>query len=78
MRTAHEIHRDFLDAEGDSRLQLEIAGEACDTLFFREKELEDLRKRDELLTALQNGGVDNWDGYAWAIEEYKEEVGYEL
>lgn len=26
-------------------------------------EIEDLRKRDERLTALENAGVDNWSGY---------------
>jgi hypothetical protein len=32
------------------------------------KEYEWLQKRDEKLSALENGGVDNWSGYSDALE----------
>lgn len=34
------------------------------------QENHELRKRDELLTALENGGVDNWEGYEISLEEF--------
>lgn len=35
------------------------------------KEYEELLKRDEILTALEAGGVDNWEWYDEAIKEFK-------
>jgi hypothetical protein len=32
------------------------------------KELKILLKRDEILTALESYGVDNWEGYSEALE----------
>jgi hypothetical protein len=37
------------------------------------EEYEELRDRDRLLTCLENAGVDNWDGWDTAIDEYNEE-----
>lgn len=31
-------------------------------------EIEQLKKRDQLLTALEMAGVDNWEGYDMAID----------
>ena len=35
-----------------------------------EGELDRLRLRDKKLSCLEAGGVDNWDGYDFAMEEY--------
>jgi hypothetical protein len=35
------------------------------------KEYSELLKDRDLLNALQNAGVDNWDGYSFALEELK-------
>lgn len=35
-------------------------------------EYDYLLKRDDILTALENMGVDNWEGYSDAMEYYKE------
>lgn len=32
------------------------------------KELDRLRKREEILSALEGAGVDNWEGYDFAME----------
>lgn len=32
-------------------------------------EIERLEKQEEKLLALEAAGVDNWDGYSWAMEE---------
>lgn len=34
-------------------------------------EYEGLRRDSLLLTCLNNAGVDNWDGYDYAMEEFK-------
>lgn len=36
------------------------------------KEYEDLLDSRRLLLALENAGVDNWEGYSYAMEEYYE------
>lgn len=38
-------------------------------------EYEDLLRADKFLTALENAGVDNWDGYDFALELFQEEEG---
>ena len=35
-----------------------------------EKRLKELRRAEEKLTALERGGVDNWQGYEDALAEY--------
>jgi hypothetical protein len=42
-----------------------------DKITISTEEYERLLKRDEILTALEAGGVDNWEWYDDAIEEYK-------
>jgi hypothetical protein len=37
------------------------------------KEYEYLLNRDRLLNCLERAGVDNWDGWDFAIDEYNEE-----
>lgn len=36
-------------------------------------EYQDLMERDRILTALENAGVDNWEGYDYAIESLNNE-----
>lgn len=38
-------------------------GEACEVMEQLQKELVYLRNRDRLLSALEDAGVDNWEGY---------------
>lgn len=40
------------------------------------KEYEDLLDSKRLLAALQDAGVDNWEGYPYAMEEYSESEDY--
>tara|TARA_R110000868_G_scaffold361101_1_gene623106 strand:+ start:676 stop:1029 length:354 start_codon:yes stop_codon:yes gene_type:complete len=37
-----------------------------------ERERDRLKCRDEKLTCLEAGGVDNWDGYDFAMEDYNQ------
>ena len=37
-----------------------------------ERERDRLKRRDEKLTCLEAGGVDNWDGYDFAMEDYNQ------
>ncbi|WP_158010670.1 hypothetical protein [Tardibacter chloracetimidivorans] len=37
------------------------------------REYERLRRSEEKLLALEAGGVDNWDGYDWAMEALGED-----
>lgn len=39
-----------------------------------QKEYDELLDRQAKLNALENGGVDNWDGYDWAMENYRAET----
>jgi len=43
------------------------------TIEITKKEYESLLKDSQLVLALQAAGVDNWDGYDYAIE-YLEEI----
>lgn len=43
------------------------------TVLVTQKYLDDLESSARLLEALQAAGVDNWDGYDWAIEGLKDE-----
>ena len=40
-----------------------------ETVTISKSEYDELLERDKKLTALENGGVDNWNGYDWAMEE---------
>lgn len=41
-----------------------------ETITITKEEYESLLDSQHLLTCLQNAGVDNWDGYGYALEEY--------
>ena len=41
-----------------------------ETVTISKKEYERLLKDSAKLQALENGGVDNWQGYSYAMEEY--------
>lgn len=43
-----------------------------------EEELQRLLEQAAIYEALHYGGVDNWDGYGWAIESYCEELGSDI
>lgn len=45
------------------------------TVTITEEEYEDLLKDQRKLIALEAGGVDNWEGYDWAMETLEEEEG---
>lgn len=38
-----------------------------------EKKIKRLEDRSFKLSCLENAGVDNWDGYSYAMEEYHKE-----
>lgn len=42
-----------------------------DTETISRRKYAYLLLRDELLTALERNGVDNWQGYDYAMEEYE-------
>lgn len=44
-----------------------------ETVSVEKKEYERLKDNAKFLQALQNAGVDNWEGYDFAIELYGEE-----
>lgn len=46
--------------EGEKDVMVEVSA----------KRLKELERRDVLLTALEAGGVDNWDGYDWSLEDH--------
>lgn len=41
-------------------------------ITISKKYFDDLVDDQNLLNALQNAGVDNWEGYDYAMEEYQE------
>lgn len=45
---------------------------SAETYLISEKELLRLIRRDELLDALEVGGVDDWEGWDWSLEDYVE------
>jgi prefoldin subunit 5 len=45
--------------------------------YEKSEELSRLRKKEYMLDCLENAGVDNWDGYEFAIDAYNEEYGDE-
>ena len=42
-----------------------------DTVTISRAEYEDLLDESALLTCLRNAGVDNWDGWDYALEAYE-------
>lgn len=44
-------------------------------VFILQQEYIRLLDRDDKLKALENAGVDNWDGYDWAMKALAEEDG---
>jgi len=43
------------------------------TITITKEEYEELHRRERKLIALENAGVDNWEGYEIAMEEYRME-----
>ncbi len=43
-----------------------------ETVTISRAEYEDLLDESALLNCLRNAGVDNWDGWEYALEEYQE------
>lgn len=41
-----------------------------ETVTISKKEYEELLHRDKMLTALESGGVDNWEWYFESLQEY--------
>ena len=39
-------------------------------IILKEKDYNQLQKDSDLLNCLRNAGVDNWDGWDYAIDEY--------
>jgi phage shock protein A len=54
------------DQLADMRDHVSELESELDTCHARIAELE---QRDAILTALENGGVDNWEGYEAALDE---------
>ena len=46
-----------------------------ETVTISKKEYDELCARDECLACLEAAGVDNWDGYDYAVEQRDEEQG---
>lgn len=44
-----------------------------ETVTITKKEYDSLLDDSRLLQCLQNAGVDNWDGYSYAMEEFYED-----
>lgn len=47
--------------------------EEKETVTLLKSEYDYLMERDEKLTALEGGGVDNWNGYDFAMEALRED-----
>ena len=45
--------------------------------MISEDRIRELEKAERKLRALENGGVDNWDGYDFAMEDIHKENAYE-
>jgi len=41
-------------------------------IILKPEEYEQLQKDSDLLNCLRNAGVDNWDGWDYAVDEYHE------
>jgi hypothetical protein len=71
----------FMQLTGASEAEwMKAIKEACDLIDFQQKEIVELKTenkklidRDKFLTALENSGVDNWEGYDEAIETLNSE-----
>ena len=46
-----------------------------DTIPISMEEYNRLLSRDEFLTCLESAGVDNWNGYEYAMEEFEKSQG---
>ena len=55
------------------RTWLKSRGIKEDSRVISEEEYQNLKESDAVLTALENAGVDNWDGYGYAMEAFIEE-----
>jgi len=46
-------------------------------IAITQDEYDELLRHSFKLSCLENGGVDNWDGYDWAMENYWAQQGEE-
>lgn len=46
--------------------------------LLTEKELNTLVSSQLKFTALQKGGVDNWEGYGWSMSQFITDLGYDI
>lgn len=54
--------------QGGDDFQCIKCGAASDTITITKKEYEKLKEKRDLLDALEAAGVDNWDGWDYAME----------
>jgi hypothetical protein len=47
-----------------------------ETITITQKEYKYLKQRARLLTYLESAGVDNWEGYHYAWQEYTEDESF--
>ena len=47
----------------------------AETVVISKKEYEELKKDSMRLSCLFNAGVDNWEWYGDAMQEYRKEIG---
>ncbi len=52
------------------KLQLRRGNLTNDDIQKLIKELKHLRQRDDMLSGLEGGGVDNWDWYSESLKDY--------
>lgn len=60
-------YQPMTDEELDAIFPLPKARETEPMVTITRKEWEYLLERDRLLTKLEQGGVDNWQGYSYAM-----------
>lgn len=42
-----------------------------ETVAISKEEYESLKRQEEILEALYAGGVDNWEGYGYSLDEFQ-------
>lgn len=62
-----EVLKDQLD---EMKKEIDrITREYDERIDEKDTRIAELEQRDAILTALENGGVDNWEGYETSLEE---------
>ncbi len=67
------IHADFIGECPQCFKSKSLFDKVVKKYIINEKELKELIKDSCKLNALENGGVDNWEWYGEALEEYNDE-----